>query len=244
MYDANGHLRIVQDNPGAFSILRDALEKKGVRFDKSDFVDNEITINNHNVMSFRGRAYDVIHGAFERHERRVARKKAAIAFINCHLASVSGCYEIIKIGIRYCWEMVAIHKRVPLTPNDPAQARRAKGARIEARASTGVALQRACWASISPWGVECGLTARIVHQYANTSGIHEEVRRRDVIKVERPYLMAGEFALVDNSGRRLPRRRVAHGMSKIAAFHVQESPCGLKGCFFAQRHNAFAQRQN
>jgi hypothetical protein len=33
-------------------------------------------------------------------------------------------------------------------------------------------------------------------------------------------------------------------MSKIAAFHVQESPCGLKGCFFAQRHNAFAQRQN
>jgi len=51
-----------------------------------------------------------------------------------------------------------------------------------------------------------------------------------------------KFALVENARQRLPGRRVANGVSKLAAFRMQKFPCCLKSCFFAQVHGAHAQR--
>lgn len=116
----NTHLDLgeVYNPGGVMPVLIDALKKKGVRFEEGDFKDGEITYENKNIMILRGRAYEVVHRAFERHERRIARKKAAIEFVSGKTCSIilTRCYQIIQCAMRHL--LVRVHNACVLPSNE------------------------------------------------------------------------------------------------------------------------------
>lgn len=53
------------DYKGVMAVLVEAAQKKGMRFDISNFSDEYIECLNQNVMIFRGKAYEFIDRLFE-----------------------------------------------------------------------------------------------------------------------------------------------------------------------------------
>ena len=71
--NTGNHLRKMSYYAGLMAVLKDALKKKGVRFDELSFEDGEIEYLNKDVMVLRGNACEIVHRSFERLPEGVAR---------------------------------------------------------------------------------------------------------------------------------------------------------------------------
>ncbi len=58
-------LGVMANYRGVMAVIIEAAENKGVRFDISDFSNEDIESLNQDVVIFRGKAHDFLHSLFE-----------------------------------------------------------------------------------------------------------------------------------------------------------------------------------